>query len=66
MKDGTPLLNIKLVDGSTKYPVLMVIRELAKTFGDEGFKVGKVVDVRDCVAMMRAVAANHGEFAWKC
>ena len=56
MADGTPLLNIKLVDGSTKYPVLMVIKgELAKTFGDEGFKVNKVIDVRDCVAMMRAV-----------
>ena len=56
MKDGTPLLNIKIVDGSTKYPVLMVVQgELAKSFGDEGFKVNKVIDVRNCVAMMRAV-----------
>jgi hypothetical protein len=54
--DGVPLLDIKLGDGSTKYPVNMVIKgDLAKNFGDEGFKVNKVIDVRDCVAIMRAV-----------
>jgi hypothetical protein len=54
--DGQTLLDIQLVDGSTKYPVNMVIRgELAKSFGDEGFKINKVVDIRDCVAIMRAV-----------
>lgn len=53
---GIPLLDIKLVDGSTKYPVNMVIRgELAKSFGDKGFKKNKIVDIRDCVAIMRAV-----------
>ena len=54
--DKVPTLDIQLNDGSTKYPVNMVIKgELARGFGDEGFKVNKVMDIRDCVAIMRAV-----------
>ena len=54
--DKVPTLDIQLNDGSTKYPVNMVIKgELARSFGDEGYKVNKVMDIRDCVAIMRAV-----------
>ena len=55
-KDGVSLLDIQLVDGSTKYPVNMVVRgELAKVFGDKGFKLNRVIDIRNCVAIMRAI-----------
>ena len=54
-QNGTPQLYFKIFDGATKYPVIMtVFGEMAKGFGDLGFKVNKVIDIRNAIVMMRA------------